>query len=150
MYDDHSDLWGYGYNRYGQLGNGQADEMFTESPLKIASDVVSVDSSCNGYFCIYLTSEGELYGMGADMLGLLGQDSDKQIHYMAEDSIPVVKPVILLRKRLLIGKRGKMPVIRIECCSAVRGRYWMTAFTRQQVTGMERRLTARAVYTCGA
>lgn len=94
--DDNSDLWGYGYNRYGQLGNGQADDLFTEVPFKIASDVVSVDASCNGYFCIYLTSEGELYGMGSNMLGLLGQEYDKQIHYMVEDYEEVVRPVLLM------------------------------------------------------
>ena len=75
--DSGSVLWGYGSNDYGQLGNGQRDELgvFYSEPIRIASDVVSVDMSMNGYFCIYLTSDGKLYGMGADIDHILGEDA---------------------------------------------------------------------------
>lgn len=95
--DDQSDLWGYGSNEYGQLGNGMVLEPgeTTGAPVKIASGVVSVDCSVNGYFCIYLTADGELYGMGSNMLGLLGQDFDSTNYYCRHDN-KVTSPVLLM------------------------------------------------------
>ena len=63
---------------YGQLGIGTVDSLdtFYTEPIRIAENVVSVDASINGYFCIYLMEEGNLYGMGSNMLGLLGQEYD--------------------------------------------------------------------------
>lgn len=96
--DDDGDLWGYGHNQYGQLGNGNDDDLdtFYSDPVKIASDVVSVDCSDNGYFCIYLTSDGKLYGMGSNMLGLLGKEYSEEISYAIEDYVKVEKPVLLM------------------------------------------------------
>lgn len=67
--DENSVLWGYGYNDNGQLGIGEvlATDEIVEEPVKIAEQVISVDCSDNGYFCIYLTEDGKLYGMGADV-----------------------------------------------------------------------------------
>lgn len=67
----------------------------TGTPVKIASGVVSVDCSVNGYFCIYLTADGELYGMGSNMLGLLGQDFDSTNYYCRHDN-KVTSPVLLM------------------------------------------------------
>lgn len=96
--DSNADFWGYGYNQYGQLGNGINDDLdiFYSVPVKIASDVVSMDCSENGYFCIYLTTDGELYGMGLNMLGLLGQEYSDNISYTIEDYVKVESPVLLM------------------------------------------------------
>lgn len=68
--DGEHTLWGYGSNFYGQLGIGdtregdshqQSDEA---QPKKIAENVIHVD--CGGYFTIYLSEDGTLYGMGAN------------------------------------------------------------------------------------
>ena len=58
--DENLVLWGYGFNDYGQLGIGTVDSLdtFYTEPIRIAENVVSVDASINGYFCIYLTEEG--------------------------------------------------------------------------------------------
>ena len=56
---------------YGEVTTPYFGETANE-PVRIAENVVSMDCSTNGYFCIYLTKNGELYGMGAIILGLLG------------------------------------------------------------------------------
>lgn len=95
--DGQSCLWGYGANEYGQLGNGVILDPGerTRTPVKIASDVISVDCSVNGYFCIYLTADGGLYGMGSNMLGLLSQDYDQANYYCMHDTT-VTRPVLLM------------------------------------------------------
>lgn len=72
--DENKVLWGAGRNKYGQLGIEDTNaEDFYQTPVKIAEHVVTVDCSENGYFCVYLTEDGCLYGLG-NMLGLLGTE----------------------------------------------------------------------------
>lgn len=95
--DENQVLWGYGHNEFGQLGNGQTDTVETiyTDPVKIAENVVSVDASCNGYFAIYLTEDGKLYGMGSNRLGLLGQPYE--MRYSDFDYNKVTEPVLLMQ-----------------------------------------------------
>lgn len=73
--DENKVLWGAGRNKYGQLGIEDTNtEDFYQTPVKIAEHVVTVDCSENGYFCVYLTEDGCLYGIGQNMLGLLGTE----------------------------------------------------------------------------
>lgn len=84
--DEEHNLWGYGCNEYGQLGNGAAEfEAFYKEPVKIAENVISVDKSINNYFTIYLTGDGKLYGMGTSWMGILGGEAGT-----------VTKPVLLM------------------------------------------------------
>lgn len=72
--DENKVLWGAGRNKYGQLGIEDTNaEDFYQTPVKIAEHVVTVDCSENGYFCVYLTEDDCLYGLG-NMLGLLGTE----------------------------------------------------------------------------
>lgn len=72
--DENKVLWGAGRNEYGQLGIEDTNaEDFYQTPVKIAEHVVTVDCSENGYFCVYLTEDGCLYGLG-NMRGLLGTE----------------------------------------------------------------------------
>lgn len=72
--DENKVLWGAGRNKYGQLGIEDTNaEDFYQTPVKITEHVVTVDCSENGYFCVYLTEDGCLYGLG-NMLGLLGTE----------------------------------------------------------------------------
>ena len=67
-------LWGSGYNQNGQLGNGSYEtdlDLGKMDAVRIADHVVSVDANLNNNFCIYLTDDGKLYGMGLNMAGLL-------------------------------------------------------------------------------
>lgn len=72
--DSHNVLWGYGRNDYGQLGNGEQNSLgdYGMTPQKIAENVVHVDA--NQYFTIYLTEKGELYGIGANLNGIMGME----------------------------------------------------------------------------
>lgn len=118
--DSQSTLWGYGRNEYGQLGMGDVYslEVNLASPVKIAEHVVSVDCSINSYFCIYLTENGELYGMGSNMFGLLGQDYDETYYYGMHDN-RVTRPVLLM-EQVAYARAGR------ECIAALKkdGSVW--------------------------
>lgn len=94
--DEEGVLWGTGLNDFGQLGiaTSYTDiEKYTE-PIKIAEDVLSVDASSNGYFTIYLTTDGKLYGIGSNMLGLLVQPYTAC--YSDHDYLKVTEPILLM------------------------------------------------------
>ena len=94
--DEEGVLWGIGVNDFGQLGIEPVNadlEPYTD-PVKIAEDVLMVDASSNGYFAIYLTSNGELYGVGSNMSGLLGQPYTEC--YSENDYVKITEPVLLM------------------------------------------------------
>ena len=95
--DENKVLWGTGKNEFGQLGTGTyGTEEYYEEPVKIAENVISVDASWNGYFCIYLTESGELYGIGSNHAEvLLGEGSESQV-YSDYDFQKVTEPVLLM------------------------------------------------------
>ena len=77
--DEDGILWGKGRNNNWQLGiNNEEDidslENNYEEPIKIAENVIHVDTSSNGYFVIWLTKDGKLYGLGANAGGALLMD----------------------------------------------------------------------------
>lgn len=77
--DEDGILWGTGRNNNWQLGiNNEEDidslENNYEEPIKIAENVIHVDTSSNGYFVIWLTKDGKLYGLGANAGGALLMD----------------------------------------------------------------------------
>lgn len=59
-------------NQPEDVGNWYHEEYM--EPQKIAEHVVHVDASANGYFMMYLTENGELYGAGANLQGILGKE----------------------------------------------------------------------------
>lgn len=95
--DEDGVLWGSGSNEFGQLGTGTYGmEEYYEEPVKIAEQVLSVDASENDYFCIYLTEDGELYGIGLNYSGLLlGKGSESHV-YSYLDFQKVTVPVLLM------------------------------------------------------
>lgn len=101
--DSDNILWGYGDNTFGQLGNGQQytaqddhDNRFEKIPQKIAENVVHVDFG--GYFVIFLTESGELYGIGANLNGVMGIDVSGNEDYITDPAETVVsKPVCLMQ-----------------------------------------------------
>lgn len=101
--DENGVLWGTGENDYGQLGFGIYEtEKKYEEPIKIAEQVISVDASESGYFCIYLTENGDLYGIGLNYKGiLLGEEtiwySSEEGHLIHEDYQKVSSPILLMR-----------------------------------------------------
>ncbi len=113
--DNEYNLWGYGRNEYGQLGNGTTSELsaYTNTPIKIASDVLSVDCSINGYFCIYLTTDGKLYGMGANIFGLLNQrkgEHEETEPKPLESCARITQPVLLM-EGVSYARAGKESIV---------------------------------------
>lgn len=112
--DENGVLWGTGDNDFGQLGTGTYGlEEYYEEPVKIAENVISVDASENGYFCIYLTKAGELYGIGSNYSEvLLGEGSESQVysHYGFQK---VTKPVLLMTN-VAYARAGRECVVALQ------------------------------------
>lgn len=74
--DEAGVLWGTGENHLWQLGIpkesdiNNLDANYIE-PVKIAEDAIHVDANVNSDFVIWLTSDGKLYGLGANTYGVL-------------------------------------------------------------------------------
>lgn len=109
-------LWGYGRNSYGQLGIGRVDdlEVLYQEPIKIAENVVSVDESTNGYFTIYLTEDGKLYGMGMNMMGVLGKEPGTESLFddFGENS-QVLEPTLLM-EQVAFARAGMYSVVALK------------------------------------
>lgn len=105
--DQNTVLWAYGSNNYGQLGNGEVNDLdtFYRDPVRISGNAVSVDASVNGYFFIYLTSDGNLYGAGGNIHDILGKgqgDAD-----IAGESYRAVTSPVLLMENVAYARAGK-------------------------------------------
>ena len=131
--DEDRVLWGYGYNEYGQLGIGKVDAVETvyTEPIKIADNVVSVDCSVNNYFCIYLTADGQLYGMGSNMFGLLGQEYSAELitDVFRYEAVPA--PVLLMED-VAYARAGREAIVALDKAGSVWwwGQYRSTYNTR--------------------
>lgn len=121
--DADSVLWGSGYNQNGQLGNGSYEtdlDLGKFDAVRIADHVVSVDANLNNNFCIYLTDDGKLYGMGLNMAGLLlGKDSVKQV-YSDDDNDRVCTPVLLM-ENVRYARAGREAIVALQEDGSV---YW--------------------------
>lgn len=110
--DENKVLWATGGNEYGQLGNGSYSyENKYEEPVKVAENVLMVDVSGNDYFAIYVTEEGELYGMGANYgLVLLGEGSE------ANTSLEYTKvpTPVLLMSDVIYARAGRESIVAIK------------------------------------
>lgn len=114
--DENAVLWGEGQNNYGQLGNGEVSEAdpfaMTTEPVRIAENVISVDCSGNSYFTIYLTSEGELYGMGINIAGLLDKNVLGKVSSIDDyNKVPV--PVLLMED-VAYARAGRESIVALK------------------------------------
>ena len=119
--DENGVLWGTGTNEFGQLGTGTYGiEESYEEPVKIAENVVSVDASWNGYFCIYLTEDGWLYGIGSNHAEvLLGEESESGV-YSDYDYKKVTEPVLMMTD-VAYAKAGRECVVALQTTKTA---YW--------------------------
>ena len=94
--DDNNVLWGSGRNEYGQLGQGTQDYEFYSERVKIAENVVHVDSSQKG-FVIFLTNDHKLYGVGNAGSGALQQYEEFDwMRYTNGEQYAVTTPILLM------------------------------------------------------
>jgi len=70
------ELWAWGCNRYGQLGDGTTKNRY--SPIKIMYDVVLVSAGASHTMAV--TSDGILWGWGANGSGQLGVGTTENQH----------------------------------------------------------------------
>jgi alpha-tubulin suppressor-like RCC1 family protein len=85
------DLYGYGYNDYGQLGGTPSSTKVT-TPRLIASGVAA--ASVGYYNTLFITINGDLYGLGDNSYGELG-NSDLTSLYNGKNAIIVTTPKLI-------------------------------------------------------
>lgn len=118
--DENGVLWAAGDNVYGQFGTGTYGyEENYEEPVRIAEDVVSVDVSENSYFCIYLTENGELYGVGMNFGGILLGKGSETGGYMSSYQI-VTEPVLLMTD-VAYARSGRECIVALQTNGSA---YW--------------------------
>lgn len=148
--DKNNVLWGCGYNYYGQLGINHPEDTNSfdtiyEKDQKIAENVIHVDCSSNGYFMVYLTKDNELYGVGANLQGVLGEDV-KEEDYLNPWRNVVYTPKLLMRDIVYV-RAGRECVIALKKNGDV---YWWGEFADEksrEIFGTEPRLVMqKAVY----
>lgn len=115
--DSDNILWGYGENQYGQLGNGQqynrdvdSGFRFEKTPQKIAENVVHVDFG--GYFVVFLTENGELYGIGANLNGVMGIDISE--NYMDDPAKTVVSEPVCLMQDVMYARASSRGITALK------------------------------------
>lgn len=112
--DDEGVLWGTGSNEYGQLATGSYGiEEYYEEPVKIAEDVILADASWNGYFCIFLTEAGQLYGVGLNYAGLLLGEGSEDMVYSANEYQKVTEPVLLM-ENVTYARAGRECIVALK------------------------------------
>ncbi len=78
------DLWAWGQNAAGQLGDGSQTERLT--PVRVATDVS--DASAGLDHSVYVLEDGRVYAMGDNAAGQLGQGDDEDASTPVEVSVP--------------------------------------------------------------
>ncbi len=75
------DLWAVGFNGFGQLGDGSTDQRVNPVQVKIAGGaaMTNVDQvATGGYYTMILKENGDLWAVGANPFGQLGDGSAEQ------------------------------------------------------------------------
>ena len=115
--DSDNVLWGYGGNAYGQLGNGKqyrwdvdGEYWFEMTPQKIAENVIHVDYG--GYFVIFLTENGDLYGIGANLNGVMGMELSE--YYTGTPEVTVVTEPVCLMQDVAYARAGMRGIVALK------------------------------------
>ena len=89
-------LYGYGENNCGQLGLGiiEGNDVYHTEGVAIAEHVIHVATPGNNYV-VYITDNGDLYGLGSNLNAVLGQKVDTSSPDYSE-KINLTKPVLIM------------------------------------------------------
>lgn len=117
--DSDNVLWGYGDNRYGQLGMGVQyiesygyESSWESKPQKIAEHVMHVDTG--GVFSVYLTEKGELYGIGAEVNNEEGIEITNDIFLPEMQTITVAKEPVLLMQEVAYARCSRYGIVALQ------------------------------------
>ena len=140
--DEKGTLWGCGDNNCGQLGIGKKTtykdtedgSTSIDEPQKIAENVVHVDASnFSGSFTIFLTADGKLYGMGANMNGLMGMKVPEEFNYLWNPDKTTADSPVLLMEDVRYARCGMESVVALKEDGSVW--FWGGIYTTSSVTG---------------
>lgn len=149
--DEEGTLWGCGDNNCGQLGIGRKTTYLDtldgstsiEESQKIAENVVHVDASTfSGSFTIFLTEDGKLYGMGANMNGLMGMDVPEEFNYLWNPDKTTADLPVLLMEDVRYARCGMGSIVALKEDGSVW--CWGGIYTTSSITGNQ---TQGCVYT---
>lgn len=149
--DEEGTLWGCGANNCGQLGIGRKTtyldtpdgSVSIEEPQKIAENVVHVDASnFSGSFTIFLTEDGKLYGMGANMNGLMGMDVPEEFNYLWNPDKTTADLPVLLMEDVRYARCGMGSIVALKEDGSVW--CWGGIYTTSSITGNQ---TQGCMYT---
>lgn len=83
--DNNGELWSWGKNEYGQLGDGTTDSRY--SPVKVASEkkfkMISVSPMSDNQMSFAIDTGGKLWAWGSNVMGQLGGGAASQSSYYA-------------------------------------------------------------------
>lgn len=89
--DENGALWGMGSNYDGQLGIPSRDGQLVLRPEKIATSGKVIAVSAGSYHSLFVTEDGQMWGMGESWDGQLGVDGATYTQPIAiQTSLPVV------------------------------------------------------------
>ena len=157
--DEDGILWGTGRNDNWQLGiENEKDinswDMNYVDPVKIAENVIHVDTSSNGYFVIWITEDNKLYGLGANAGGaLLLEPYEIGLH---SDAGKLTSKPVLLMENITYASAGRESISAVNSQNEV---WWWGTFAAWTGSGgpgqmqelKPRLMLENAKYTvCGA
>lgn len=140
--DQEGVLWGCGDNNCGQLGIGRkttyldTDDGSTsiDEPQRIAENVVHVDAgNFSGSFTIFLTEDGKLYGMGANMNGLMRMEVPEEFNYLWNPDKTTADAPVLLMEDVRYARCGMGSIVALKEDGSVW--FWGGIYTTSSVTG---------------
>ncbi len=87
-------VWTWGWNYYGQLGNGTTNDAHTPIQVTAVSNVVAI--SGRAYHCLALESDGTVWSWGQNDWGQLGNgSSDANAHPFPAQVIGITNPAAI-------------------------------------------------------
>lgn len=77
--DENGNLWSWGYNRYGQLGNGTTSRS-KKLPYQITQNIEFNQISAGENHCLALDNEGNIWSWGLNSFGQLGNGTTTAVY----------------------------------------------------------------------
>jgi hypothetical protein len=117
-------LWSWGYNYYGQLGDGTTVDKYV--PAKMGTEIDWRDVASGGYHSMAIKNNGSLWSWGNDLFGQLGQGTD--FNFSPSEAKPIAR--IYISDRSNYCANGNLVLTASEGLSYT----WSTGATTRSIT----------------